>query len=71
MLTYKRATSDKELYEILAIQKRNLKANTSLQDREKQGYITVPYTFDFLKKGMMLVRIFSQWMAIVLRGMRS
>ncbi|WP_299212425.1 GNAT family N-acetyltransferase [uncultured Dokdonia sp.] len=38
------------MHEILAIQKRNLKANTSLQDREKQGYITVPYTFDILKK---------------------
>ncbi|MFT5893124.1 MAG: ribosomal protein S18 acetylase RimI-like enzyme [Dokdonia sp.] len=50
MITYKRATSDKELHEILAIQKRSLKANTSLQDREEQGYITVPHTFEILEK---------------------
>ncbi|MEP0263133.1 GNAT family N-acetyltransferase [Dokdonia sp.] len=50
MITYKRATSDKELHEILAIQKRNLKAHVSLQEREEQGYITVPHTFEILKK---------------------
>ena len=50
MITYKRATSDQELHEILAIQKRNLKANLSLQEMEEQGYITVPHTFDILKK---------------------
>ena len=50
MITYKRATSDKELHEILAIQKRSLKANTPIQDREEQGYITVPHTFEILKK---------------------
>ena len=50
MITYKRATSDKELHEILAIQRRNLKANVSLQEREEQGYITVPHTFEILKK---------------------
>lgn len=50
MITYKRATSDKELQEILAIQRRNLKANVPLQEREEQGYITVPHTFEVLKK---------------------
>ncbi|WP_299766936.1 GNAT family N-acetyltransferase [uncultured Dokdonia sp.] len=50
MITYKRATSDQELQEILAIQKRNLKAVISLQEREEQGYITIPHTFEILKK---------------------
>lgn len=50
MITYKRASSDQELHEILAIQKRNLKANISHLEREEQGYITVPHTFDILKK---------------------
>jgi len=50
MITYKRATSDQELQEILAIQKRNLKATISLQEQKEQGYITVPHTFDILKK---------------------
>lgn len=50
MITYKRAASDQELREILAIQKRNLKAVISIQERKEQGYITVPHTFDILKK---------------------
>ncbi|GGG23038.1 hypothetical protein GCM10011344_24660 [Dokdonia pacifica] len=50
MITYKRAASDQELQEILAIQKRNLKAVISIQERKEQGYITVPHTFDILKK---------------------
>ena len=50
MITYKRATSDQELHEILAIQKRNLKANVSLEEQKEQGYITVPHTFEILKK---------------------
>ncbi len=50
MITYKRATSDSELYQILEIQKRALKTNVSLAEQKKQGYITVPHTFDILKK---------------------
>lgn len=50
MITYKRATSDSELYQILAIQKRALKINISLKEQQEQGYITVPHTFDILKK---------------------
>lgn len=50
MITYKRVTSNTELHEILAIQKRSLKANTPIQEREEQGYITVPHTFEVLKK---------------------
>ncbi len=50
MITYKRATSDDELRQILAIQKRNLKANLALKERQIEGYITVPHTFGILKK---------------------
>lgn len=50
MITYKRSTSNDELHQILAIQKRNLKSNLSLSERKTEGYITVPHTFDILKK---------------------
>lgn len=49
MITYKRASSDDELHQILAIQKRALKGNVSMEEQEKEGYITVPHTFDLLK----------------------
>lgn len=50
MITYKRATSDSELKQILAIQKRTLKGAASPEEEQDQGYITVPHTFDILKK---------------------
>ena len=50
MITYKRATSDRELHEILAIQKRSLKIHTSQGDREAQGFVTVSHSFEVLKK---------------------
>ncbi len=50
MITYKRATSDDELYQILDIQKRALKANVSIKHQKEEGYITVPHTFNILKK---------------------
>jgi len=50
MITYKRATSDNELHQILEIQKRALKGNVSLSEQKEQGYITVPHTFEILKK---------------------
>ena len=50
MITYKRATSDSELHQILEIQKRALKKNVSITEQKEQGYITVPHTFKILKK---------------------
>lgn len=50
MITYKRASSDNELYQILEIQLRALKGNVSLEEQKEQGYITVPHTFEVLKK---------------------
>lgn len=49
MITYKRVSSDEQLQQILAIQKRALKANVSVEEQEKEGYITVPHTFTLLK----------------------
>ena len=50
MITYHRASSDIQLHKILEIQKRALKQNVSLEDQKKEGYITVPHTFEILKK---------------------
>ena len=50
MIGYKRASSDNELKQILEIQKRALKTNVSLEEQKKEGYITVPHTFNILKK---------------------
>lgn len=50
MIIYKRATTDSELHQILEIQKRALKGNVSITEQKEQGYITVPHTFEILKK---------------------
>lgn len=50
MITYKRTELDSELYQILEIQKRALKDNVSIKEQQEQGYITVPHTFEILKK---------------------
>lgn len=50
MITYKRTISDSELHQILEIQKRALKTNVSIKEQKDQGYITVPHTFEILKK---------------------
>jgi len=50
MITYKRAGTDGELEQILEIQSRAIKSNVSDEDRIKEGYITVPHTFDILKE---------------------
>jgi len=50
MIQYKRASSDTHLYQILEIQKRALKQNVTIEDQKTEGYITVPHTFEILKK---------------------
>jgi len=50
MISYKRAESDNELQQILNIQKKALKTNVSLEEQKEQGYVTVPHTFEILKK---------------------
>jgi GNAT superfamily N-acetyltransferase len=50
MVNYKRAESDNELQQILNIQKKALKTNVSQEEQKEQGYVTVPHTFEILKK---------------------
>ena len=49
-ITYTRATTDDELYQILGLQKENLKANVSSDEIEKEGYVTLQHNFDVLKR---------------------
>lgn len=50
MIKYTRASSDEQLNQILEIQKRALRHNISLEEQKTEGYITVPHTFEILKK---------------------
>ena len=50
MIKYQRAHSDKQLHQILEIQRRALKQNITLDEQKTEGYITVPHTFEILKK---------------------
>jgi ribosomal protein S18 acetylase RimI-like enzyme len=48
--TYQRVTSNEELYEILDLQKQNLKVALSDGDRQTEGFVTVDHTFEVLKR---------------------
>ena len=48
--TYQRVTSNEELYEILDLQKQNLKVALSDVDRQTEGFVTVDHTFEVLKR---------------------
>ena len=50
MITYHSATSDTELDQILALQKRNLPTAISSDEKTKEGFVTVSHTFEILKK---------------------
>ena len=47
---YTKASTDKELEEILALQKRNAIASISKEEREKEGFVTVTHCFEILKQ---------------------
>lgn len=49
MITYKVATSREELQQILDLQKANLAAVISSEEKEKEGFVTVEHTFEILK----------------------
>jgi len=49
MITFKNTSTDKELYEILTLQQQNLPKNTSVLEREIEGFVTVEHNFDTLK----------------------
>ena len=50
MITYHRAASNQELSEILELQKTNLPTVISLEERTKEGFVTVMHTFETLKE---------------------
>ena len=50
MLSYERATSEKELEQILTLQRKNLPTVISSEEKIKEGFVTVSHTFEILKK---------------------
>lgn len=49
-ITYHRASTDKELYQILELQKKNLKVALSDTDKQSEGFVSVDHTFGVLKR---------------------
>lgn len=49
-VTYTRATTEKELYQILDLQRQNMAKGLSQDELVKEGFITVGHTFALLKK---------------------
>ena len=50
MIKYGRADSEADLKQILALQRENLPANISSQEKKKEGFITVSHTLHLLKE---------------------
>jgi hypothetical protein len=50
MLEYKRVSTDEELHQLLALQKRNLKSNLSAEDIASQGFVTANHSFNDIHK---------------------
>ncbi len=50
MFIYKKAETDKELSQIIALQKQNLPDVLSPDERKQQGFVTVVHPFSVLKK---------------------
>lgn len=48
MVVYKRASDAEELRQILKLQQQNLPIRLSLEERRKEGFVTVSHTFDIL-----------------------
>lgn len=50
MMIFTTSTIDKELTEIIALQKKNLSANLTVTEMQEQGFVTVVHSLDDLKK---------------------
>jgi len=50
MIAYTISTTDKDLREIMALQKSNLPDNLSEEEMQKQGFVTVVHRYEDLKK---------------------
>ncbi|MGB5554819.1 MAG: GNAT family N-acetyltransferase [Flavobacteriaceae bacterium] len=49
-IEYKRATTEKELRQILTLQKENAIASLEAHELEKEGFVTVAHSYEILKK---------------------
>lgn len=50
MVNYQRVTSNDELLEILALQRENLREELSLNEKQKEGFVTLQHDFEILKR---------------------
>jgi len=50
MVVYKRASTTRELNQILSLQQRNLPSNLSSEERTKEGFVTVSHSLEILMK---------------------
>jgi len=50
MITYSAATTDEELYQILALQRKNTFQEISSEERKTEGFVTVQHDFNLLKR---------------------
>lgn len=50
MITFSKATSEKDLNEVLELQKRNLPENLSQKEKKEEGFVTVKHSLDILGK---------------------
>lgn len=49
MIVYKQTSTDNELQQILALQQQNLPQHLSVDERLREGFVTVEHSFDVLK----------------------
>jgi len=49
MITLERASSETDLHQILALQRKNLSGNRSSEEKKKEGFVTVSHTFEMLE----------------------
>lgn len=49
MITYKKASTPKELRQILSLQKNNLAEGISSEEKEKEGFVTLVHDFELLR----------------------
>ena len=50
MIQYKRASTTKELHQIIALQQQNLMENVSDEEKNKEGFLSVQHDLEVLTK---------------------
>lgn len=49
-ISYKKATTDEELYQIIELQRLNIPASISDEEKLIEGFVSVSHSFELLKK---------------------